>query len=180
MSADVEWEALKSERDSLRTATDAAREEWRKKAAAVAEPKWTATQLVEFPRSLPAGWHWQRQAHSGTITRRDTPLAQWPEILALLARLEQTPGLTVVKVEIQADGTGGDRHFAVITVEVRIAVETNGNPERAAFLRPLPVYPMLLRLHRRLVATTRTFESKLIHINGLSGSTPQKNIGLRE
>lgn len=138
-SADVEWDALKAERENLHAATDTAREEWRKKAAAVAEPKWTATQLAEFPHSLPAGWRWQQQGHSGTITRGDTSFAQWPEVLALLTQLEQTPGLTVVKVELHASGTGGDRRFAAISVEVRIAAETNGNPERAAFLRPLPV-----------------------------------------
>ncbi len=139
VSADAEWEALHAERESLRDATDAAREEWRKRAASVAEPRWTATQLAEFPRSLPSGWHWRQQSHTGSITRGETPFAQWPQIVALLARLEQTPGLTIVKVELQAAGLGDARRFAGITVEVRIAVQTNGNPERAASLGPLPV-----------------------------------------
>lgn len=139
VSADAEWIALKAARESLREATDSAREEWRRKTAALAEPKWTVSQLAEFSRSLPAGWRWQQQTHTASITRAETPFAQWTEILALLTRLERTPGLTVVKVELQAVGAGGDRHFAAIAVDLRIAAETNGNPERAAFLSPFPV-----------------------------------------
>lgn len=143
-TSDAELAALTAERAGLQNATDTSRDEWRQKAAALDHQNGAPVRREELEASIGPGWRWTWQPpeaghRTAVLSREAASLHDWPEVLAVLRGLETHPGLTVEKVEIRTAGTGTNRRFSRIAVTLRIAVETNRNPARAASLGPRPV-----------------------------------------
>jgi hypothetical protein len=135
-----ELATLAQEHAALRGNDEAACAEWRRRAGQQATVP--AAGLAALQASLAPDWRWEVIPSIGgagqgiRLTARSQDLHQWPVVLATLRKIESLPGATVSSLELTAVGTGKDRHFSRLILEVRFNPGIPGNAERGAALFP--------------------------------------------
>lgn len=135
-----ELATLAREQAALRGSDDAALAEWRRRAGQQAVLP--AAGLVALQASLAPDWRWEIIPSIGgagqriRLSARSQDLHQWSVVLATLRKIESLPGATVSAVELNAEGSGADRRFSRLILEVRFNTGIPGNAERGAALLP--------------------------------------------
>ncbi len=148
------FSALRTERDRLRSNTDAVRDSLRQQAQDAASPDWTDSRVAELQRQLGPLWQWTVEPRTDRAERRATvravslELTRWPAYLAAIEAIEQKPGIVVERIDFAAEGAGSARKFVRVVFTLRLLrprARTPGNKERTATL----FVRSLFRGHRR-------------------------------
>ena len=135
-----ELATLAREQAALQGNDDAARAEWRRRAGQQATLP--AAGLVALQANLAPDWRWEVIPSIGgagqgiRLTARSQDLHRWAVVLATLRKIEALPGATVSSLELTAEGTGTERRFSRLILEVRFNPGIPGNAERGAALFP--------------------------------------------
>jgi hypothetical protein len=98
---------------------------WRERRAALGSQKWTEPTQRGLVDRIGPRWRWaEMTGDAGSRLHRLTAAAAnsipWSEIVATVAKLEATPGLTVEAIDVRTSGTRSTRSFAAVEIRVRL------------------------------------------------------------
>lgn len=98
---------------------------WRERQTALGAQKWTEPARRVFVDRIGPRWSWAELTVTGgshlyRLTAANAAIIPWPEIVATVAKLEATPGLTVEAIDIRTSGTRSTRNFAGVELRVRL------------------------------------------------------------